>query len=145
MLVPIPEKKTLVAGQPSKENSGTSEKKEVTTQSSDKPAVGESKPSQPETPPYLIFVLLGGVVLMWIWMGRGRRKEQAKRKEMLSNLKKGDKIVTIGGIIGTVIEVKPDEVTVKVDETNNVRMKFTRNAIHGVGNEARTTLDEEKK
>ena len=95
---------------------------------------------------YLFLVLLGGVVLMWIWMGRGRRKQEAKRKEMLSNLKKGDKIVSIGGIIGTVIEAKPDEITVKVDETNNVRMKFARWAIRGVGEEAKTTSpDQDKK
>jgi preprotein translocase subunit YajC len=94
---------------------------------------------------YLFLVLLGGVVLMWIWMGRGRRKQDAKHKEMLANLKKGDKIVSIGGIIGTVIEVRPDEVTVKVDETNNVRMKFTRRAIAAVGEEGRTSLDQDKK
>jgi preprotein translocase subunit YajC len=95
---------------------------------------------------YLFLVLLGGVVLMWVWMGRGRRKQEAKRKEMLSNLRKGDKIVTIGGIIGTVIEVRPDEVTVKVDETNNVRMKFTRRAIAAVGEDAKTTSpDDDKK
>ena len=95
---------------------------------------------------WLFAVLLGGVVLMWIWMGRGRRKQEAKRKEMLSNLKKGDKIVSIGGIIGTVIEAKPEEITVKVDETNNVRMKFARWAIRGVGEEAKTTSpDDDKK
>jgi preprotein translocase subunit YajC len=81
----------------------------------------------------IFFVLIGGVILMWVLMGRGRRKEEARKKQMLSNLKKGDKIQTIGGIIGTVIEVRPDEVTVKVDETNNVRMRFSRAAIHVVG------------
>ena len=95
---------------------------------------------------WLFAVLLGGVVLMWIWMGRGRRKQEAKRKEMLSNLKKGDKIVSIGGIIGTVIAAKPEEITVKVDETNNVRMKFARWAIRGVGEDAKTTSpDDDKK
>jgi len=108
-------------------------------------APGAVKPSQgPDM--WLFAVLLGGVVLMWIWMGRGRRKQEAKRKEMLSNLKKGDKIVSIGGIIGTVIEAKPEEITVKVDETNNVRMKFARWAIRGVGEDAKTTSpDDDKK
>jgi len=111
-------------------------------------SVGGSKDKQPPSgmENYLLPVLLGGVVLMWIWMGRGRRKQEAKRKEMLSNLKKGDKIVSIGGIIGTVIEAKPEEITVKVDETNNVRMKFARWAIRGVGEDARTTSpDDDKK
>ena len=76
---------------------------------------------------------------------RTQRKEAAKRKEMLSHLKKGDKIVSIGGVIGTVIEAKPEEITVKVDETNNVRMKFARWAIRGVGEEGKTNPDEDKK
>jgi preprotein translocase subunit YajC len=82
-------------------------------------------------------VLLGGFVLLYVWMGRGRRRQEAKRKEMLAALKKNDKIVTIGGIMGTVIETRADEITVKVDETNNVRMKFARWAVRGVGEEAR--------
>jgi preprotein translocase subunit YajC len=92
---------------------------------------GNGKPATLDN--YLPLILIGGLILMFVLMGRGRRKEQAQRKEMLANLKKGDKIETIGGILGTVIEVKPDEVTVKVDETNNVRMKFSRRAIHVVG------------
>jgi preprotein translocase subunit YajC len=111
------------------------------------PAAGDGNTQKPSQGPdmWLFAVLLGGVVLMWIWMGRGRRKQEAKRKEMLSNLKKGDKIVSIGGVIGTVIEAKPEEITVKVDETNNVRMKFARWAIRGVGEEGKTNPDQDKK
>ena len=87
---------------------------------------------------YFLFVMIGGFILLYVWMGRGRRKQEAKRKQMIADLKKGDKVNTIGGIIGTVIEVREDEVTVKVDETNNVRMKFTRRAIHGVGDEGKS-------
>ncbi len=78
-------------------------------------------------------LMIGLLVLMWIWMGRGRRKEQQRRKEMLESLKKGDKVTTIGGIIGTIIEIRDDEITIKVDESANVRMKFARWAIRGVG------------
>ena len=73
------------------------------------------------------------MVLMYIWMGRSKRKEEKKRKDMLESLKKGDRITTRGGIIGTVIEVRENEVTIKVDETNNTRMKFARWAIMEVG------------
>jgi preprotein translocase subunit YajC len=85
---------------------------------------------------YMI-ILLGGFVLLYVWMGRSRRKQETKRKSMLSTLKKGDKVTTIGGIVGTVIEARPDELTVKVDETNNVRMKFARWAVRDVGDQAR--------
>lgn len=85
----------------------------------------------------LPLLLLGAFVLMYLIMGRSRRKQEAKRREMLSTLKKGDKVVTIGGIVGTIIEVRDDELTVKVDETNNTRMRFARWAVRGLGEEAK--------
>jgi preprotein translocase subunit YajC len=90
-------------------------------------------------------LLIGGFVVLYIFMGRGRRRQETRRKQMLANLKKGDKIVSIGGIMGTVIEVREDEITVKVDETNNVRMRFARWAIRGVGEDARSESPQEKK
>jgi len=139
---PIPKDMTPTTAPGADGSSGTA--KSTVDANSGGGGKGKQAPSGMEN--YLLPVLLGGVVLMWIWMGRGRRKQEAKRKEMLSNLKKGDKIVSIGGIIGTVIEAKPEEITVKVDETNNVRMKFARWAIRGVGEDARTTSpDDDKK
>jgi preprotein translocase subunit YajC len=84
---------------------------------------------------WVMLLMLGGIVVLYIIMGRGRRKQQQKRKEMLEQLKKGDKVVTIGGIEGTVMDVKNNEITVKVDETNNIRMKFARWAVQSVGEE----------
>lgn len=67
-----------------------------------------------------------------------QRKEQRTRKEMLSNLKKNDHVVTIGGIYGVVVNVRPeiDEVTLRVDDTSNTRIRVTQAAI------ARVTADE---
>ena len=48
---------------------------------------------------------------------------------MLDNLKRGDRVQTIGGIIGTVVEARETEVVVKVDETNNTKIRFARKAI----------------
>jgi preprotein translocase subunit YajC len=87
---------------------------------------------------WMIVLLIGGFLVLNIFMGRGRRKQETKRREMLANLKKGDRIVTIGGVIGTVMDTKEDEVTVKVDEANNVRVRFSRWAIRGVGEEAKS-------
>ncbi|MCD4699594.1 MAG: preprotein translocase subunit YajC [Phycisphaerae bacterium] len=83
--------------------------------------------------PQILIVMVAVMALLWWWMGRGRRKEQHRHKEMLSALKKGDKVTSIGGIIGTVIEVKDREVVVKVDESSNTRVKFLRSAIRNVG------------
>ena len=94
--------------------------------------------------PQMIF-LLGAMVLFFVFMGRGKRKTEAKRKEMLSALKKGDKVTTIGGIIGTVMDIRENEVTIKIDENNNTRMRFIRSAVRGVGAEAKKEDVEEQK
>jgi len=93
----------------------------------------------------MLLVMLGALVLMFVFSSRGRKKREAKRRDMLASLSKGDKITTIGGIVGTVIEVREDEITVKVDETNNVRMRFARWAIRGVGEDAKTHEPDQKR
>ena len=48
---------------------------------------------------------------------------------MVQSLRRNDKVRTIGGIIGTVIDVKDDEITLKVDESNNTKIRVTPGAI----------------
>jgi len=89
-----------------------------------------------------LFIMLGVFVLMYIMMGRGRRKQATRHREMLAALKKGDKVTTRGGIVGTVIELRDNDVTVKVDETNNIRIRFTRWAVLNVGDATKTQKPE---
>jgi len=102
-------------------------------------------PSSPFGDWKMIALIVGAFVVMYILMGRSRRKQAKKREEMLGNLKKGDKVTTIGGIIGTAIEVREDEVTMKVDETSGGKMKIARWAIRGVGDEAKKEKPEGRK
>ena len=79
---------------------------------------------------------LGAMLLLMYFMLL--RPEQKKRKEVestLSNLKKNDHIVTIGGICGTVVNISPNStyITIKVDESNNTRLKILRSAVARVG------------
>ncbi len=92
-----------------------------------------------------LIVLAVAFLAMMILSSRSRKKQEAKRRALLNSLKKGDKITTIGGIVGTVIEVRENEVTVKTDETNNVRMKFARWAIRDIGEPAKGDVEPEKK
>ena len=80
--------------------------------------------------PMFLMLLLVGV--LWVFMLGGKRKEEKQRTSMLSQLKKGDRIQTVGGVLGTVIEARENEVLVKVDETTNAKIRFTRSAIHRV-------------
>lgn len=65
---------------------------------------------------------------------RERKRQEQLREEKLKNLKKNDKVLTIGGIYGVVTHVEPDknEVVVRVDETNNTRLRMSKNSIHEV-------------
>ena len=78
----------------------------------------------------LPLILIFAVVLLL--SSRGQRKEKKKREQLLASLKKGDKVQTIAGILGSIVEVREDEVIVKVDENTNARMHFRRSAIQGV-------------
>jgi preprotein translocase subunit YajC len=79
---------------------------------------------------FLLIILMIGV--FWFIMMGGQRKEKKRRAAMLSALGKGNKVQTIGGILGTVIEVRDNEVLVKVDENSNTRMRFAKSAIQTV-------------
>jgi len=79
-------------------------------------------------PQNLIFIALMFVV-MYFLLFRGPRKKQQKHKQMVQSLKKNDRVRTIGGIIGTVVDIKDDEVTLKVDESNNTKIRVASTAI----------------
>jgi preprotein translocase subunit YajC len=81
----------------------------------------------------ILALMVGVIVLMVVLNSRTRRKQEKKRTNMIAGMKKGDRVTTIGGIIGTLIEVRDNDVVVKVDEQNNTRLRFLRSAIHHVG------------
>ena len=74
----------------------------------------------------MILIFAAMFYLMW----RGQAKERKKREEMLSAIKAGDKIVTIGGLCGVVAEVKADGYLIKI--VDNVKIETTINAIGSV-------------
>jgi preprotein translocase subunit YajC len=84
------------------------------------------------------FVLLIGIFYFLII--RPQNKKQKETQRMLEALKKGDRIVTIGGIHGTIQTVKESTVIVKIDE--NTKVEFSRSAISTVGNAAKADKPE---
>ena len=79
-----------------------------------------------------MFPVILGILVLYIFMSKNKKGDERKRKDKLSQLKKGDEIQTIGGIIGKVIEAREDRVLVKVDETAKAKIWFSRNAIDRV-------------
>ena len=66
-------------------------------------------------------------VVMWFFMIRPQRKQQKELQNFRDSLKKGDKVVTIGGIYGTVCEIKEGSVLIEVD--NNVKIRVSKQAL----------------
>ena len=71
------------------------------------------------------------VVLMYFLMIRPERKRKKKEKAMLDALKRGDRICTIGGIYGTIMDIKDDTITLSVGR-DNMSMVVARWAIRSV-------------
>ena len=96
-------------------------------------------PTTKAPPPPDLFKSLGSmvpiilmVIVFFMLMNRSNKKKDKGRTEMLAQLKKGDEVQTIGGILGKVMEAREDRVLVKVDENSNTKIWFSRTAIHRV-------------
>lgn len=113
---------------------------QTTTTQTDGVNGGELPPAPPpKRNPMFDLILIGGfILLMYLIMFRGPKKKQKEHQQMVSSLQKNDRVRTIGGILGTVLDVKPDEIVLKVDEANNVKIRVVPSAVA-------TVLTEEKK
>jgi len=96
-------------------------------------ALAADAPAQPQQSPVvsLVFVYLVPITIMfgvmYLLMIRPQQKKERERLAMLDALRKNDRIVTIGGIHGTVSAIKGEEVHVKVAE--NVVLRFSKSAV----------------
>jgi preprotein translocase subunit YajC len=72
----------------------------------------------------LVFVIFYLLIIM------PSRKKQKKHQEMVGQLKAGDKIVTTGGIYGTVMGTKEDRIEVKI--SSNVKIEITKTAVAAI-------------
>ena len=76
----------------------------------------------------LMWVMMALIFVgMWVFMIRPQRKQQKELQAFRDGLKKGYKVVTIGGIYGTVCEIKDATVLIEVD--NNVKIRVSKQAL----------------
>lgn len=87
------------------------------------------------------FIVIMGVFIFLMW--NGQRKERKKKEDMLSSIKVGEEIVTIGGIMGTVDTVKEDHFVVKISD--NARIKVLKNAVSQIVRSEEANTEPEKK
>ena len=90
------------------------------------PAAGQPQGAGSSMLPMIVLLAFG---VMFISMLLSGRKDQKKRKELIESMRKGDKVQTGGGIIGTVAEIGQDDVVLKVEEG---RIRFAKAAIVSV-------------
>ncbi len=103
---------------------------EMTTEDGSNPPADEPAP-QPTMKDMLIQFLpfIAIFVVIFFLFIRGPKKRQQQHQKMVSSIKKNDRIRTIGGIFGTVIDVQDDEIVIKIDESNNTKMKIATGAV----------------
>lgn len=89
----------------------------------------------------IMFVAI--IAIFYFLIIRPQKKRDKETKAMLDAMKKGDKIITIGGIHGTVVAVKDQSVVVKVDD--NTRIEFTKSAVSTVVNKDAAKANPNKK
>lgn len=92
-------------------------------------------PTKPQGPggmnPMIIGLGLFFVVFYFLIM-RGNRKQKKERTSLLDSLTKNDRVMTIGGMLGTVVTIRDQEVVLKVDESNNTKVTFLKSSIQKV-------------
>ena len=90
---------------------------------------------------YMLPAMLAIMVLYFLLMVRPQQQEQSKVSEKLANLKKNDRVVTAGGILGTVVTSRAESeyTTIKIDESSNTKMQIRTTSI------VRVLTDEDQK
>ena len=73
---------------------------------------------------------------------RPEKQKRRRQEALLNQLKKNDRVVTIGGAVGVIVDVKDKEVVLKVDESNNTKIRIKRWAIRDLVDDSKP--DDEK-
>jgi preprotein translocase subunit YajC len=85
--------------------------------------------AQPEQSPMFSLVMLGGIlVVFWLFMIRPQAKKAKEQKKFIDNLQKGDKIITIAGIHGTINKINEDN-TIQLEVSPGSYLKIERSAV----------------
>jgi len=74
--------------------------------------------------PFILII----VVFFWL-MSRSQKKRERQRQEMLDSIKPKDDVMTIGGIRGRVVQIKGDEVVVRIDPDKDIKITMARSGI----------------
>jgi preprotein translocase subunit YajC len=82
----------------------------------------------------MLALLLVFMIVSTMMTGRREKKRMA---QMLAELKRGDRVLTVSGMYGTVHEVKPDAIVLRIDEVSGAKAQFSKSAVSQVVRSAR--------
>ncbi len=92
------------------------------------PSAGGAEPS-----PLLSFLpLILIFVIFYFLLIRPQQKRQQTLEQLVKNLKKGDQVVTAGGILGTITSIQDDYVVLRVGDNENTKVEVLKSAISGL-------------
>ncbi len=80
----------------------------------------------------MLFMLVPMFIFLYLLIIRPQRKEQKRKEELLASLKVKDKVLTIIGMYGTVVDIDGDDVVLLVDAKKDVKIRMRRSAIEGI-------------
>lgn len=81
---------------------------------------------------FMFWALLLMMVFLIFTTVSSSRREKKRMAEMLGSIKRGDKVQMTGGLIGTVDQVKDDEVVIRIDEVTGAKAHFAKTAVQHV-------------
>jgi preprotein translocase subunit YajC len=91
---------------------------------------GPPPPAPPAENPFGIFMMIGPMMLIFYFLFIRPENKRKKEKELqMASMKPKDKVVTIGGLYGTIVEIDGDEVVLLVDAKKDVKLRFRRTAV----------------
>jgi preprotein translocase subunit YajC len=79
-----------------------------------------------------MLLITGFLVLMIVMQTFAGRKEKKRRDEMLSSLARNDKVLTSGGIVGSISELHDQEIVLTTDASSNTRIRVVKSAVQSV-------------
>ena len=81
---------------------------------------------------YSLIMVVVLIAIFYLFMIRPESKRKKQQEEMRSNLRKGDQITTIGGVVGRIVKIEDDTLIIETSE-DRVRMEFAKWAVSTVG------------
>ncbi len=97
--------------------------------------------ANPTAGSFLPFALMAGMVVFILLTSRSQKKrEKRDRDNMHASMSKNDRVLTIGGVVGTIMSIKDEEVVLKVDESTNTKMTFRKTAVQQIISDDTATL-----